>query len=348
MKWGQFRKQPILGMDLGVSGVKIVRQEGGPDTSRTLSCWFYPGPVLEHEEQERTPFLDFLTANHLTEARVVCNIEDLSLKIRRIDLPKMPDADLREAIRWQLRAVVEGDVAAYVVRYSVLEEYSAGETKKLALLVYAIKKDAIQRRLDFLRRLSLNPAAVEPTSVSLLAAFDSIKGWEPGEYYGLIDFGESKSVFTAMGEGKLFFSRPLAGVSGREVSALLSRELALPAEETERLKRHLLNGTPLEGKNEALRERAEGLLASLLTQICVETQRSLDAFFLMFRKEKIHHLVLCGGCATIPGLLTAMSRNLALPTSLLDPSQKFPQKFPMESGSSHLFDTALGLALFPL
>lgn len=342
-----FRKRLTIGMDLGASGVKIVRLAGGfpaAGGAGPVSCWFYPGPVLEKEEQERIPFREFLAANHLAEARVVCNIEDPSLKIRRVDLPKMPDADLREAIRWQLRDVVEGNVADHVVRYSVMEEYLVGETKKLALLVYAIRKEVIQKRVGFLRRVGLVPAAIEPTSVSLLAAFDSVQGWESGEYYGMIDFGESKSVFTAMGDGKLFFSRPLTGVSGREVSALLSRELALSAEETDQLKRHLLSGTPLDEKNKALGERAEGLLGSFFTQICLETQRSLDAFFLMFRKEKIQHLVVCGGCATIPGLLTAMGRNLALPTSLLDPSRKF--KF--TTAAPHLFDAALGLALFPL
>jgi Tfp pilus assembly PilM family ATPase len=91
-----------------------------------------------------------------------------------------------------------------------------------------------------------------------------------------------------------------------------------------------------------LKERAEALVASFYTQICLETQRSLDAFFLMFRKEKIHHLFLCGGGATMLGLSAAMSRNLALETSVLDPRKKFGETAPL----SHLFDAALGLALY--
>lgn len=328
-------------MDLGVAGIKLLsfRPEMGP--ARRLQCWFYPGSLGE-DKGEAGAFRDFLVANGLGGARVVCNIEDSSLKIRRVDLPKMPDGDLREAIRWQLRDVLEGPATDYVLRYSVIEEYLSGETKKLALVAYAIKKEIIQERVQFLKGLSLIPEAIEPTSVSLIAAFHEIHGWKTGEFYGLIDLGESKSVFLAMGEGKLYFSRPLAGISGRDLQSVLAKEFGLSEDDAGRLKRHLFEGSPPAGPLSGLKERAEALTASFYTQICLETQRSLDAFFLMFRKEKIHHLFLCGGGATMPGLSAAMSRNLALETSVLDPRKKFGETAPL----SHLFDAALGLALY--
>lgn len=331
-------------MDLGGSGVRFLRLGQGEEG---VSQWYYPGAIVD-QEGEISSFRGFLRANRLAGALVASNIEDTSLRIRRVDLPKMPDYDLKEAVRWQLRDVVEGPVSDYIVRYSVVEEYSVGDVKKLALVAYAIRKSAISRRSEFLRSLSLEPVVIEPTSVSLLAAFDRVQGWQEGEYYGLIDLGETKSVFTVMGEGRLYFSRPLAGVSGQDLKGLLESDLALSPPDSESLKRHLMEGGETGGGADsrltAMREKVDALLPTLYKQVSLEAQRSIDAFTLMFKKERVHRLFLCGGGASLPGLAETLTKNLAIPTALLDPSAAFR----MPPGRSHLFMAALGLALYPL
>ncbi len=255
----------------------------------SISQWSYPEPLPDPEDKEASAFSEFLQSNQLIGSSVVCNIEDPSLKIRKIDLPKMPDSDLKEAVSWQLRDVVEGPVSDYFVRYSHLDEFSVENVRRLSLLTYAVKKAAIMSLVEKLKSFSLSPAAVEPTSVTLLSAFDQLQGWKEGEFYGLVDLGQSKSVFTAMGGRKLYFSRPLQGISvgaGREFVGL-----------------------------------------------AVEIQKSIDAFSLMFRKEKIDRLYLSGGGAEIQGLKESLSKSLAIPTSLL-------------GNPPYLYHVALGLASF--
>ncbi len=241
-----------------------------------------------------------------------------------------------------MRDVVEGPLADYVVRFSRLEGASASDAKKVPFLAYAIRRGAVRKVTDFLRRVSLEPVLVEPAAVSLLSAFDRIEGWKRGEHYGLLDFGETKTTFAAIGDGCLYFSRPLIGVSGRFLKELLEQEAGLSPQEAEDLKRRLMGGQEMGGVLDSLAGKIKGLVSVLLTRIAVETQRSIDAFSLMFRKERIEKIFLCGGGATLVGLAEGLAKNLAVPTTLLDPTPKFP----LTARSPHLFDVALGLALY--
>lgn len=334
----KLRRRDVVGLDLGHSQARFIQiREGGQ-----IAIWNYPISLLEESEREGANFREFLKVNHLMGASVVVNIDDPSLRIRKIDLPKMPESDLRQAVRWQLRDAVDGPLEDFSVSHSTIEEYRSGEVSRLSLIVYAIRKKAVQSLSSLLKDFGLSPVAVEPQAVSLAAALERVHGFQPGEYYGLIDLGETRSLFTAMGEGRLLFSRPLPGISGRELTAFLKKEMNLGDRGAEDLKRALVGvpgGRPISGSE---REKAESLLPSFHTRVAIEGQRSADAFTLMFRREKINHLFLCGGGARLAGLEVHLAKNLAIPTSVLDPSAVFR----LEPESAHLYNVALGLALF--
>jgi type IV pilus assembly protein PilM len=322
----KFRKREVVGMDLGSAGVKFVRfSRRGDGSIEKVLPEFYPGSVLE--EREIPSFREYLRGSGLAGASVACNIDETHLLIRKLDLPQMPEADLKEAVRWQLRDAVEGPVADYAVRYSFLEE---AEGKRVSLLAYAVKRAEVDRRVEFLKKVSLHPVLLEPTPVSLAAVFDRLQTGKGDEIYGLLDFGEGRAVLTLIGQGKLYFFRILAGVSGHHLREFLEKELSLPPREAEDLKRSLMSGAASEA------------LSGFYTRIAVEAQKTIDAFFLMLRKDKIHRLFLCGGGGSLKGLGEYLTKNLAIPTDLLDLSAGFP----MPEGPSHLYSAALGLALY--
>lgn len=292
----KLRRREVIGMDIGGNDVKLARFQRNKDRSvSSVSLWHYPHPLSDSDESCVAPFRDFLHAHRLLHTSVACNIEDPSLRIRRVDLPKMPASDMPEAVRWQMRDVVEGSIPENTICYSELEEYLHGDVKRLSVVAYAVKKNVVLKRMVFLKKLGLNPVALEPTSVSLLAAFHILQEWREGEYYGLIHLSGNRPFFVVVSNHKLFFSRPLADVSG-----------------------------------------------GASTTLSIEAQRSVDAFSLLFRKEKIHHLYLCGDWTDLSGLEESLTKNLAIPTSLLDPSGRFS----IREETPYLYNVALGLALY--
>lgn len=298
-------KKDLIGMDMRHSSVKMVRikhRGGGIDDA---DQWMFEGSLSPKSNDNVVAFRKFLRKNRLENSSVVCNIDDPSMKIRRVDLPKMPAADVPDAIRWQLRDVVDGPVADYVVRYTVIEDYQAGDVKKTSYVAYAIKKSVVNVHMEFLKKMGLDVVAIEPTSLSLVAAFDKLQEWEEEQFYAIVEIGDVKSSFIVLSAGKLYFSRPLMSVCGEAY-------------------------------------RMEPDHSSFYTQAAIEIQKSIDGFSLVFRRDKIDGLFVCGEGVEMPEFSEAMQQALAIPTQVLVPGKYLTMKEPHCS-----FDTAIGLACYP-
>ena len=334
-----------MGLDLGRAGLKLV----GIRPDRSVSQWRYPlasGLVWQSNEDEIARIRAFIRSQGLAGCPVAVNLDDDSLKIRKVELPRMPEADRKEAVTWQIREILDGDPANYVIRHSLIDE-SAGVTEsgKAAYMVYAVKKSVIEGVMALVKKLLLVPKVVEPKVVSLLAAFGRVNGFQAGRYDALIEIGESKSLFAVVREGRLYFSRPLSGVGGHEVEKLVQTALNLAGAESSEV-RELLEGArqPTDAQLPIL-DKAESLLPDYHSRVAMEIQRSIDAFYLMFHAEKIHRLYLSGGGARLAGMRHYLAENLAVPTEVLDPSQAFRMN---SKESAHVYNVALGLALYPL
>ncbi len=182
----RFRKKDVVGMDIGAHSTKFLRWIGEKKTSQVF-C--YPKNILNEAGGEAKEFSEFLRAHGLSGASVACAVDVEAFKIKKFDLPKMPESDLSEAVKWEMREVIEGPVEKYVVRHLVVEEHGSSEGTKLSLLGFAIKSDDVRELVQFLRKCSLKPVALEPSPVSLVAAFAQVEGFPKDRRYGLIDLG---------------------------------------------------------------------------------------------------------------------------------------------------------------
>ena len=182
------------------------------------------------------------------------------------------------------------------------------------------------------RRLPLKRVRLEPPPVSLLAAVDQVISWERGVMLGLVDLGQAHADFYAMGEGKLFFVRPLVELSGEAVGKMAAQELGVSDERA----RTLLKEMPHASTPET---------ASLFTLFCrrlsVEIQRSLDAFSITYQRRKIDKILFAGGFSGLPGLLDFVAKNVGIRAEMVPPVEGWPGEAP----DPFVFATAVGLAL---
>lgn len=310
MTWlDRFHKRDVIGMDLGKGSVKLVQLQRGKDGTVFKQRYLYDHPTPS-EPTAVAALRAFLRKNHLLSLPVACNIEHESLKIHKVDLPWMDTSDLKEAVVWKMREVVEGPVEDYVIRPCLLEEYTVGEVKRLSLIAYAIKRQVVQERQELLRQLGLKPVLIEPTSVSLTAALEQLIAWPQGKpgsgkIYALLDMGKGHTTLMVMAAGKLLFSQPLPGFAIGDME-----------------------------KNNA---------SDFYTQMAVEIQRSLDAFSLLFGNQRIGTLWLCGGGAALPELSLHLATSLGITTEVIhNPFLQWGG--PREEG--YLYVTATGLALY--
>ncbi len=295
-----------MGMDWGIKEWKWAKvQTIGPGRHRLV--FLDSLSLTEGGAQLVTNLKEYVLKNHLGGTPAAVCIQDDSLHIRKLELPRMPMEDLREAVRWQMRDIAEESMDDYIVRYSILEEIVQPEIVRLNLLGYAVKKIVVQQYLRILEKIGLRPFFVEPAPVSLAYTMERIFPSGENEWAACIDIGWRHAYFLAIGNGKLHFIKPLAGVS---------------------------------------LEQAQVLQENFSEKLGLEIQHAIDAFSISHQIEKIEKLFLTGGGAASENLSATLSKNLGIVTELFNPFQGIEQtnEFALATEKPYLFGAALGLA----
>ena len=274
----KFGKKELLGVDIGSRSVKLVKlihPNGGKP--RLDAC-----ALLEIQKSSPNfvpAFHDALEQHNLLGLSAAACIDDPGLRTAKLELPAMPEGDLRDAVRWKMRDAVEGSVDEYSVAHSIIDETVAAGTRRLVVAAFALKRQEVAERISLLSRVGLKPVVVEPSIVSLAACLDCVYP-SADHFVGGVDIGGDAAQMVIIGKGKFYFSRNLPGV-------------ALNTAETD--------------------------VTPFIKKLAVEVQTTLDTFSVSFNVEKVHRLYLSGGGAGVPGLTDYLTTNLAVPTEILNP-----------------------------
>lgn len=311
-----WKSKNFIGCDVGATSLKIVklRKQNGNVVLEQKGL-LNVSDTLQKGERARQ-IRDFLEAGgFVLDGFVSANIEDLTLFIRKMDLPKMPERDLLTAIRWNFREYVDGSIDDYIVSYLPIE--GAPSMEKMPISAFCISKRAVEMREAFLKEAGLKPAAIEPDAMALVSVFNYNTNWKMGECYAVIDLGDSVSNFVVVGNGTLMFSRPLGGLSGRKLAELLGTE-----------------------------DNNQAVVSNYISQLVVDVQRSIDAFCLMYKKEKLDKIFLCGGGVYLSEVMSRFSSGLGVGVEILNPFANVdcPEEI-KKMKEAPLYAVAVGLAL---
>lgn len=301
---GLKNKKSILGIDIGSKATKIaqLRFTGGDRPSLEM-CGLIPSGLLDEGFVGNVKA--FLKEHSAKNAMVASSIDDTSMKIRKMELPKMPDLEMIEAIKWNLRDIVEGDVEKFVVSFSKISEEKGDEETKVELIAYAINREAVQNYQNQIERLGLTPFYIEPSAVTLAATLERCHGSEDDRYIAGIDIGHHLTVFYVIGKGTFAFSRPLVGI------------------------------------NAELHEKSP---EDFPKKLAIEIQKSIDTFKVNFKMLDIRALYLSGDGSLIPGIANYLTTNMGLETRLINPFDKLENTEPYRELRPSLFAQAVGLA----
>jgi Tfp pilus assembly PilM family ATPase len=300
---GLKRKKSIVGIDFGSKTTKVAQLSfNGTDKPDLERCDLIQTGLLDEEFEGNIKA--FLKENKITGAMVASSIDDASMKIRKLELPKMPDADLIEAIKWNLRDIVDGDVDDFTVNYSRIEEVEDGDVTRLKILAYAIKKQAVIDYRTKIESLGLSSFYIEPASVTLASTLERCQQNEEG-YMAGVHIGSHQTLFYVVGNGIFVFSRPMIGIN-----------------------------------LEAWEKDKEGFFQKL----AIEIQKSIDTFKVNFKMEDIRALHLSGGGALLEGIVDYLNTNLGISTNSLDPFITLSNVDVTDDVKPELFVQAIGLA----
>ena len=361
-KRGTLDMPEIIGLDIGSHSIKLV---GLKMTSKGpfLTCMgmkeIPPGKDKEDVNTFFEALKTLLKEVGLKTKKVNLVVSGSGVQIKRISVPSLPKAELKEAVRWEIKDHLPYPVETAQIDFHILNEYVEDNVKKLDLMVVACPKHLIDRTLSIAEGVGLQPTHLDVGPFALwniLSAWDRIK---KEETIALIDLGSEKTGIYLFKDGILQFSREVTP-AGADITRAIAEGIGSAGEaqpnyeRAEKIKQEI--GIPSESSQEGMSDKSESLsklsflVRPVLEKLAAEIGRSLDYYKNQFNEERIDSLLLTGGGANLKNIVSYLGSELRLPVEHYNPlkkilfdSKKIDVQILDQMGS--IFTIAAGMAL---
>ena len=352
-----------IGLDIGSHSIKLI---GLKTTSKGpfLTCLgmkeIPPNKDKEDVKTASDTLRSLVSEVGLKTKKVNLVVSGSGVQIKRISVPSLPKAELKEAVRWEIKNHLPFPVETAEIVFNIVKEYVDDNVKKLDMMVVACPKLLIDRTLSIAEGAGLQPVHLD---VGPFALWNTLLVWnqlKKEETVALIDLGAEKTGIYIFKDRILQFSREVTPAGADITRAIMEGigsegEPELIFERAEGLKQEM--EIPSETRQEGLRDKSIPLLSKIsffvrpvLEKLSAEIGRSLDYYRAQFNEERIDRLLLTGGGANLKNIVSYLAGELRLPIEhfnplsdiLFDP-KRIGTQFLNQMGS--LFTVAVGMAL---
>ncbi len=318
-----------IGLDIGSHAIKLV-------VLRMTS----KGPFLTHLEVRKIPYgkadikelseilKQMLRQSGIRTKKVRMSLSGSGSIIRRIIIPSMPKSEMKEAIRWEIKAHLPFPIENARIDFHILDEFVEDGVKKLDLIVVASPEDLIERTISIAEASGLQMTHLDVAPFALWNALSSLDRLKKEEAIALIDLGAQKTGIHIFKDGILQFSREVTP-AGDDITQAIMEEISSKEtpqtlyEEAERIKQEI--GIPSESQPKELPKESihlskiSFLLRPLLEKMAGEIRRSIDYFRNQFNIDRVDRVLLTGGGANLKNLSSYLTNELNCPVQLFNP-----------------------------
>lgn len=180
------------------------------------------------------------------------------------------------------------------------------------VLLAASRKEKVEDRVAAAEVAELKPVVMDVESYAVQAAYELVTKQLPGEGAGqviaLIDVGAAAMKVTILKDNQQLYTREQA-FGGGMLTEEIMRAYGMGPEEAENLKR---SGTPPDNYETEI-------LHPFIENMAQEVARALQFFFTSTPHNEVHHIILAGGSALIPGVAEIVGQRTNVNTILADP-----------------------------
>jgi type IV pilus assembly protein PilM len=309
---------PLIGTDLSSSSIKMVElSEAGQGLYRLERYTIEQLPresVVDGNINDLEAVSDALKRCHKRLGSGVKNLA-LALPTAAVISKKLlvPSGHSDEELQIQ----VEAEANQYIpfaldevnLDFQVIGP-SPGSSEDVEVLIAASRKEKIEDRVAAAEGAGLRPIVMDVDLYAAQAAFELMNGSaeDDGQNVAMIDLGASVMSVNVMRDHQSIYLREQP-FGGNELTQEIEHKFGLSPEEAEAAKR--AGGLPEEYETD--------VLEPFIDKLGLEITRALHFFFSSTPHNEISRIVLCGGCAAIPGVEAAVARRTQVPTSIANP-----------------------------
>lgn len=278
--------------------------------------------------------------NPIRTKKVMCSLPETKAFLRIIGLPEMPEAEVKEAIKWEIEANLPLTLEQVYYDYQVLTKKLIPEKGKMSVLVVAVSRGMVDQFTAVLEKAGLEVAGFETESIA--QARSLLDEQDENKTRLIVDIGDRRTSFlVAIGNTPCFTSS--VPLSSQMITDAISKEMKISFDEAEAMK--IKYGLGSLAMKSPLFKAAQPVLEN----IAAEVERSINFYLTNLRySTTIDTVVLCGGGSNMKGLLPYLTKRLNLPIEFGNPwvNVSFGRSLPpIDRGHSVQYSTAIGLAL---
>lgn len=349
-----FGSKGAMGLDIGSHSVKVCQltpNGSGYELERFGFAEIFPdGEIADDPAVRNQAVIDAIkrafTEGGFKSKRVVSAVSGESIIVRYLQLPEMPEEELKKALQWEAEEYIPFRLSEVNIDSMVLGRSAEGGGKMDVLLVSA-KKDLVEEHLSLIRAAGLEPRLVDLDAFAFLNCFEL--SHQPGaeDCVALLNIGNLNTNINIYHNKASRFSRDIP-MGGETMTQAIKSHLGCARREAERYKINQGVGVANDageeagpaGFSQALGESIRGAVENMtgdeegpeavaskaiqnvLGNMLMEVRRSIEFFENQNRGVQVKRLVVGGGTAQMQNLVSGFEHDLQLEVELIDPLRR--------------------------
>lgn len=332
-----------FGLDIGSDTIKIVHVSKDGEKFKLLKAGSIKNPLVgfvSDVEEDVAPLVEAIkklkTDAGISTRAVVISLPERAVFTQIIDVPKMTEVELAQAIPWEAESLIPKPLSEVNLDWEIIEDEKSEKEGKVKILLVAAPINLVNSYLKIVKSSGLDPLVMETELLS------NVRALKPLISQGsaiLFNFGLRSADISIIKKGNLFLTRSLS-TSGESATRAISVGLSLEIPVAEEYKKTYGLKGELEGK-------IKGTIEPVLNIIATEIKKAIR-FYEEKEKEQLKLMVLTGGSALLPGLSEFFTSALGIEVQIADPLSYLnvdANALLALKKESALYTTAIGLAI---
>lgn len=339
----------VLGLDIGTTYIKFVElAHTGKGMYQLVSVGLTPAPLkgMGSEAAIDQETLAITIKKLLKDGGVKTKTANIALPeahvfTRIISVPPLSERELASAIKWEAEQYIPLPLEEVSMDFSIVgQSQDKDGNKKLDVLLVAAPKILIARYTKILEMCDIDMTALETEIIAASRALLPSLATHPATVM-VVNFGAKSTDLSILRSGTISFTRSVP-TGGEHLTRALAQDLGFPTPQAEEYKKtYGLEKNQLEGK-------VYRSLIPLFSVIIEEMKRSITFFQNKFSDEVISTIIVSGGSAKLPGLISIVAQEVGIETIVGNPWTRVSidrKKFNKLGDEGVTFVVAVGLAM---
>jgi type IV pilus assembly protein PilM len=375
-----FGKKSFVGIDMGSSMVKVIQLRKAGKGIEVEKCAIEPiyagrdkkSSGMDVKEMKTSAIKKAMERAGISAKYAISSVSGESIIVRYIQLPEMPENELKNALRWEAEEYIPFRIDDVNIDSVILGKAQGENFGKVDVLLVSAKKDLINEHLDIIKNAGLTPLIIDVDSFAFLNCFEINHTPDPNEVIALINIGAEITNINVYINGTSRFSRDIS-IAGDTITNAIAGKLNLDFSRAENLKISegapyvdagggddetsglvaSIRGTVEKITGEDLGDDSQELIAQKiirnnLQNLIGEISRSIQFFENQTTGRTVQKVVLGGGTSRMKNIVPFFSKELGLPVEIIDPLRRVSVRESLSSEVSafkEMLSVGIGLAL---